>query len=51
MMIIIGSTAVAHDGGGGKTKVIKVKFSGSTVDANFDFELADLSTPAGFGKG
>jgi hypothetical protein len=51
MMIISGSVAMAHDRGGGETKVIKVKFSGTTVDANFDFEHADLSTPAGYFHG
>jgi hypothetical protein len=46
MMILIGSIAVAHDGGGGETKVIKSKESGTFVSANFDFDHPDLSTPA-----
>ena len=51
MMIISGSIAMAHDGGGGKTKVIKSKGSGSFVSANFDFDHADLSTPATYING
>jgi hypothetical protein len=46
MMIISGSIAMAQDSAGGKTKIIKSKGSGSFVAANFDFDHADLSTPA-----
>jgi hypothetical protein len=51
MMILIGSIAMAHDGGGGETRVIKSKASGSGVSANFDFDHADLSTPADYING
>ena len=46
MMILIGSVAVATSAQAGETKVIKSKASGSFVSANFDFDHADLSTPA-----
>jgi hypothetical protein len=48
MMIISGSIAMAHDGGGGETKVLKSKESGSFVSTNFDFDHPDLSTPANY---
>src|SRR5437870_3661214 len=48
MMIISGSIAMAHDGGGGRTKIIKSEASGTFVSANFDPDHADLSTPAGY---
>jgi hypothetical protein len=51
MMIIIGSIAVAQDSAGGKTKVIRNKESGTFVAANFDFDHADLSTPANYING
>ena len=51
MMILIGSIAMAHDGGGGETKVIKSKESGSFVSANFDFDNPDLSSPANYING
>ena len=55
MMIISGSIAMAHDGGGGGTKEIKSEESGSFVSANFGFNHPTLSTPASYihgeGKG
>jgi hypothetical protein len=51
MMVIIGSIAMAQDSAGGKTKVIKNKESGTFVAANFDFDHADLSTPANYVNG
>jgi hypothetical protein len=51
MMILLGSIAAAHDGGGGETKVIKSKGSGSFVNVNFDFDHPDLSTPANYVNG
>jgi hypothetical protein len=45
-MIISGSIAAAHDGGGGGTREIKSEASGTFVSANFDFDHPDLSTPA-----
>jgi hypothetical protein len=51
MMIISGSGAMAQDSAGGKTKIIKSKGSGSAVAANFDFDHADLSTPASYING
>src|SRR5437879_4559419 len=38
--------AVTSPAEAGETKVIKSKESGSFVSANFDFDHADLSTPA-----
>ena len=51
MMILSGSIAVASDGGGGKTKEIKSKASGTFVSTNFDFDHPDLSTPANYTNG
>src|SRR5258708_663999 len=51
MMITIGSIAMAHDGGGGETKVIKSEASGTFVSTNFDPDHANLSTPAAYING
>jgi hypothetical protein len=48
MMIIIGSVAVATPGQAKTTKTTKSKASGTFVSANFDFDHADLSTPASY---
>ena len=50
MMIVIGSIAVATPAQAGKTK-IKSKESGTFVSTNFDFDHADLSTPANYVNG
>jgi hypothetical protein len=51
-MIITGSIAVAQPvEKAGKTKIIKSKGSGSFVDANFDFDHSNLSTPASYING
>ena len=51
LMMIVGSVAVATPAQAGETKVIKSKESGSFVSANFDFDHADLSTPASYING
>ena len=51
MMVIIESAAVATPAEAKTNKTIKSKASGSFVSANFDFDHADLSTPAFYVQG
>jgi hypothetical protein len=51
MMIIVGSIAVATPARAGDTKVIKTHETATFVSANFDFDHADLSTPAAYSNG
>jgi len=50
MMVIIGSIAVATPVEALTTRIEKTNASGTFVSANFDFDHADLSTPANHGE-
>jgi hypothetical protein len=51
MMVIIESAALATPAEAKTNRTIKSKASGSFVSANFDFDHADLSTPAFYVQG
>jgi hypothetical protein len=51
MTVLFGLTAPAIAAGSGNPKLVKSRASGSFVSANFDFDHADLSTPAFYVQG